>query len=98
MELYQWTKISGTAAGTTVVSNRSGVLNNIVFPAAKTGTIALYDSATAAGTSLTNHIYTFDNNVNAGNVPASLEVKTRFKNGLVAIVSGTTDVVAMWGY
>ena len=96
MDLYQWTRVSGTAAGTTLVSARSGVLNSIVIPAAKEGTVTLYDSSTAAGTTSTNHIISFSNNLNAAKIPASLPVDIRFKKGLVAVVGGTTDVTVTW--
>lgn len=88
-------RVSGTAAGTTVVSS-SAVSNFLrVLPNQnQTGTVTFYDSATAAGTSAAGFIAIMNNNV--GSLPTSVPIGIRTKNGLVAVVGGTTDVTVVW--
>jgi hypothetical protein len=93
----QFTRISGTAAGTTVITNRYGYLDKVVLPATKTGTVTFYDCSTAAGTTAANQIMgEFSNAVNAANLPYVLPFGGRFEKGLVAVVGGTTDITVVW--
>lgn len=91
----QYTQISGTAAGTTVVSPAPvSTFSRVVFNQNQTGTVTFYDSATAAGSAATNLITTMNNNV--GSIPTSVEVGLRTKNGLIAVVGGTTNFTVVW--
>lgn len=93
---YGYNHLSGTAAGTTVVFARSGTFHGITFGLSKTGTIDVYDSATAAGTAAGNLVLSVDNAINAGNLPSTLAVDAGLKNGLTVLQSGTTDVVILY--
>jgi hypothetical protein len=80
----------GTGAGTTVISGNPAVLHSLWQPAGTAaGTLDMYDSATAAGTASTNlkfsHVYT-----TASGVPLILDYQ--FKNGIVAVTSGSGTV------
>lgn len=90
----QYTRVSGTAAGTTVISARSGMFLRVISGNNKTGTATFYDSSTAAGSAATNYIIAVNNT--SGTEPVGLEVGTRFKNGLIAVVGGTTDMTVIW--
>lgn len=84
----QYYRFSGTAAGTSVLLDRGGGIQRIIFPANKTGTVSLYDSA--SGTSATNFITDIPNTV--GSIPSSLECGFRVKDGLTVVGGGTTDM------
>lgn len=88
--LGSYYRFSGTAAGTSVVLDRSGEVRRIIFPANKTGTVSLYDVATAAGTAATNFITDIPNTV--GSIPSSMECGFRVKHGLTVVGGGTTDM------
>ena len=92
---YQYTRVSGTAAGSTVVCARNGVLANLVIGADKEGTVTFYDSATAAGTSATNLMFAINNN--SGSIPTNVLINTRVRDGIVAYKGGTTDMTVVWG-
>lgn len=93
----QYTHITGTAAGTTVIKSDTGWFGKVIIPAASTGTVTFYDVATAAGTTSANQIMLgVSNNLNAANTPCSMDVSTRFRYGLVAVVGGTTDFTVVW--
>lgn len=87
-----WTRLSGTAAGTTVVANRSANLEGIFYGGAKTGTVTFYDAKTAAGTSDAGLIGGI---TNAGAL-LQINMGIACKKGIVAITSGTTDMVVVW--
>jgi hypothetical protein len=86
----QYQRVSGTAAGTTVVYPLPGVLYRVVLGQGKTGTVSLYDSDSA----VENLIAAVDNN--SGTVPTFVDFGCRVKNGIVAVVSGTTDVTVIY--
>lgn len=90
----QYKRISGTAAGTTVVMNRNGSLERIILGSNKTGTISFYDVASSDGTASTNFIMAIDNT--SGTIPSSVECGFRVKAGLVAVTGGTTDILAVY--
>ena len=94
VSLYQYTRVSGTVAGSAVVSARAGSLANIVIGSNKEGTVTFYDAATAAGTSATNLIFNINNNT--GSIPTNIDVNANIKNGIVAFKGGTTDLTVMW--
>jgi hypothetical protein len=90
----QYTRISGTAAGTTVVCPHNSNILRVVFNQNQTGTATLYDTATGAGTTSANTILVANNNV--GSIPTALEVGCRTKNGIVAVYGGTVDLTVIW--
>jgi len=90
--LYQWTRLSGTTAGTTTIATTSGGLKSIVMGDNAEGTVTFYDSS--SGTSSATEIFAINNNV--GSIPTALDVNVNFKSGLVAVTSGTTDMTVMW--
>ena len=89
---FQYKRVSGTAAGTTVIKASYGQLKNIVIGQNKTGTIALYDHA--SGTSAASLLVNLDNT--AGTTPVSINFDMRFRNGLVAEIGGTTDILVIY--
>ena len=86
----QYYRFSGTAAGTTVVISGNRGIKRIIFPANKTGTVSLYDVASASGTLAANYIMDFPNNV--GSIPTSVECGFSVKKGLTVVAGGTTDM------
>lgn len=86
--------VSGTAAGTTVITPNPGSFERIIVGDNKTGTATFYDSATAAGTASTNLIIAVNNN--SGSIPMSVEVGCRVKSGLVAVLGGTTALTVIY--
>lgn len=89
---FQYKRVSGTAAGTTVIKADSGYLKGIVMGQNKTGTIALYDHA--SGTSSTSLLTNINNT--SGTAPVSIDFDIRFRNGLVAELGGTTDILVIY--
>lgn len=88
-EEYQWVRIQGTIAGTTVYRTNSGVLKNFFIPITKTGTIGFYDTNVATGTAATNEIcFPIPNVVGTPNM---YEFNWKFKTGLTVVVGGTVD-------
>lgn len=83
-------RFSGTAAGTSVLLDRGGAVRRVIFPANKTGTVSLYDVASATGTADTNYIMDLPNTV--GTIPSSVECGFRVKKGLTVVGGGTTDM------
>jgi len=88
----QWVRVSGTAAGTTVIKASRTALYTVVIGQSKTGTVTFYDHPTGA----TNLIMAVDNTIAAGAVPNSLEVGARLRNGLTVVTGGTTDMVVTY--
>lgn len=87
---YQWFNISGTAAGTAVITNKQATLAAVYIPANNTGTVTFYDSAT--GTAAKS--IAFANTV--GSIPTNIWLNINFSNGIAYTVGGTTSVVAIW--
>ena len=83
---YQWYVI-GTGVGTTVVSNRSTNLGAVLVPGTYTGTMAVYDSATIAGTAAGNLVATFT--LPANSFPQCFNPNLQFKNKIVCTCTGT---------
>jgi len=86
--------VTGTAAGTTVVLDRSGAFERVLFNQNQTGTVTFYDVATAAGSASTNVISVMNNNV--GSLPLSVPLKCRVRYGLVAVTGGTVDFTVIY--
>ena len=90
----QYTRISGTGAGTTVINPNAGNFYRVVVGGNFTGTATFYDSATAGGSAAANYIIAMNNN--SGTIPMNVEIGARTKNGLIAVVGGTTDMTVIW--
>jgi hypothetical protein len=87
----QYKRISGTGAGTTVVLDRPGNWRCLFIGQTKTGTVTLYDVATASGTAAGNFV-TEIVNANSG-VPIASTPNLKMRYGLVAVAGGTTDLL-----
>lgn len=77
-------------AGTTVI-NRSVNVLGVACMGTYVGTVKLSDASTAAGTSASNLRYTFGLPTTA--VPFGFPLMANFKDGLVAEVTGTPNLV-----
>lgn len=89
----QYTVISGTAAGTTVIASRPANLVRVFIPANKTGTVSFYDCATAAGTTEANEI--MDLACTVGSIPVSIEMGFSTLKGITCVTGGTTNLVVI---
>jgi hypothetical protein len=82
--------LSGTAAGTTNLIDRSVNLNRLIFGTPTTGTAWIYDNA--AGDNSGNLIYTFLGTTTYEQVDLDLKLRT----GLTYASTGTTNVIATY--
>lgn len=85
----QWKRVSGTAAGTTVIKSNLTTLYGVVIGQNKTGTVTFYDNA--SGTSAATHMTAIDNT--AGTPGQSLYIGARCRNGITVVTAGTTDML-----
>ena len=86
----QFVRVSGTGAGTTAIKVSSTVLTRIIIGADKEGTVSFYDHPSGA----TNLIAVINNN--AGSIPINVDFGIQCRNGLTAIVGGTTDLTVVY--
>lgn len=89
----QFTIVSGTAAGTTVVHSRPANLVRVFVPANRTGTVSFYDCATAAGTTAANAIT--DIACTVGSIPVSIELGFSTHEGITCVTGGTTNLLVI---
>jgi hypothetical protein len=89
---YGYTTI-GTV-GTILLSNRATTLVRAVIPGTYVGTVAIYDTATAAGTAVGNQVVSFG--LPATGIPQAVEIGAQLKNGLVYASTGTPNIVLIW--
>ena len=87
----QYTIVSGTAAGTTVVASRPANLVRVYVPANRTGTVTVYDCATAAGTSAAKEITAITCTV--GSIPTTIEFGISTHEGITCVTGGTTNLL-----
>ena len=87
---HQWSKIAGTALGTTTLKTNSTILDSIFMPATATGTITIYDSA--SGTSAVNFTVVND----TVDFPASIPLNIQLRKGLTYVTSGTTNALLIY--
>ncbi len=81
-------RLTGTAAGTTIILPRSGNWNTYTVGTATTGTVTFYDSATIAGTAAGNQLNGYTGAV------VNHDLRIYLKNGLVALLgAGTIDAL-----
>ncbi len=92
---FTYTRVSGTAAGTSVISAAPICLGGIFIGQNKTGTVSMYDSATAAGTAAGNYMGDVENT--CGTTPIGPLIGAWTHNGLTVFTSGTTDMLFIWG-
>jgi len=93
VSLSQYTVVSGTAAGTTVVHSRPANLVRVYIPANRTGTVSVYDCATADATASTNVIT--DIACTVGSIPTSIEFGITTHSGITCVTGGTTNLVVI---
>ena len=93
LDLPQYIRISGTAAGTTTVLNRKGNLHRVFVSTSKTGTATFYDNA--SGTTSATHLFELSNVVD-GTAPAQREIGCRLKDGLTVVTGGTIDFLVIY--
>lgn len=84
-------RISGTAAASQLIRDRSAAVVRVIVPTTKTGTIDIYDASGTAGTAASNFIMSIQNT--GGSIPTSADLGFTTRNGLVAVKGGTTDLV-----
>ena len=85
--------IVGTV-GTIVVTDKTATLKRVVLPGTYVGTVAFYDTATAAGTASTNNILTVG--IPLLNQYQTIDVNARVVNGLVYAATGTPTLTFTW--
>jgi hypothetical protein len=88
---YQHQRVSGTAAGTTVVKASTTVLHKIIMGQNKTGTITVYDNASGTASGILGN---FDNT--CGTRPLSIPINAQMRKGIVAELGGTTDALFIY--
>jgi len=76
------------AVGTTVVRDSFCVLKNLFIPATATGTLSIYDVATAAGTAAGNLVFTIPN---IQGTPLLYNFDWRLKTGMVVVAVGAAN-------
>lgn len=79
--------LTGTAAGTVVVRNHPVNFNSFTIGTLVTGTVTFFDCAGTAGTTATNQLMSYTGALRDSHPNITL------KQGLVALVSGTTDAI-----
>lgn len=89
---FNWTAVS--AAGTTVLTNRTTTLVRVVVPGTYVGTVNIFDSATAAGTSASTQIVSLG--LPATSVAGHIEVGAKCSNGLTYAATGTPTLTLIW--
>jgi len=93
VSMGKFTVVSGTAAGTTVVSASPCSLVRVFVPANRTGTVSFYDCATADGTTASGVIT--DITCTVGSIPTSIELGISTHEGITCVTGGTTNLVVI---
>lgn len=86
-----WSRVSGTAAGTTTLTTGNKTLARVVIGATKEGTVTFYDSSSGTTASLLSAIGN-----TGGSIPTSVEIGARVKAGITCVQAGTTDMLVMY--
>lgn len=83
------------AAGTVVISNKNVNLKSVVFLGTYVGSVELYNSSTAAGTTAGNLVY------NVGlpllNAHKDVQINQELRTGLTYVATGTPSLIVTWG-
>lgn len=90
----QYKRVTATAAGTTVLLDRGGAIVRMIPNNNQTGTLTLYDVATAGGSASTNFICLIPNTQGTANTPVELGFRT--KAGCIAVTGGTVDATFVY--
>jgi len=85
---YQFKRISGTVAGTTIISVESTNLHAILIGENKTGTVTFYND----GTTTTTAQYMFALQNTCGTVGQNFIIDAQCPKGLTVATGGTTDL------
>ena len=87
----EFVNIAGTAAGTVTIKDRSCVLDRIILPSTKTGTVTFYDNAT--GTTAASQIFEIVNDT--VDFPTAVKCNLQCKNGLTYFSGGTVGMTVI---
>lgn len=90
---YSYVKVSG-GTSQTVVRNSDILLRSLVVGGTYVGTLAIYDSATVAGTSATNNVITLLNPALVA--PNEVRLDLHLRNGLTYDATGTPLVTIVY--
>ena len=82
------------AAETTLITGRQAALKSLIVRGTGNGTLAVYNSATAAGTAAGNLILTIP--FLSVVAPAVHPMNINFNNGIVSTVTGTIQAGITW--
>jgi len=91
---FAYTRVN-QGAGSTIISAYPRVLHSVATFGTLGGTTLIHDSATVAGTTAANQLFTLNQVAGVGTTPNAPVLDMRFKNGIVAITSGTVDFIAL---
>ena len=80
--------------GTTVVSASAATLKRVVWGGTYVGTMAIYDSASIAGTAATNQVLSVG--IPLLKYPESIEVNLHCNDGIVVTETGTPIQTVVW--
>lgn len=80
---------------TTVVSAVPATVKRLIWGGTYVGTIAIYNSATSAGTAASNEVITVG--IPLTRYPDSIELNFRCNNGITVVETGTPTNRVIWG-
>ena|SRR3990167_7407916 len=80
--------------GTTVVSARAATVKRVFWGGTYVGTIAIYDSATAAGTAASNQVLSIG--IPVLRYPESIEIDLHCNDGIIVTETGTPTHTVAW--
>lgn len=86
---FNWTNV--TAAGTTIMSDRSGDLIRVYLPGTYVGTVILNDASASTGTTQIVAV-----GLPASAIPQNIEIGAKFSGGLTAVATGTPTLTVIW--
>jgi hypothetical protein len=89
MQFQSYSRVSGTAAGTTTIFTGAKNFSGVVTGLTKTGTVSFYDSESGTSSAF---LFSLDNAEKNSDIKLNLGVK----KGLVAVADGTTDCLVIW--
>lgn len=87
----QWTRVGSTALGTVTIKPSRTALYGVLIGQNKTGTCAIYDSASGTTTRLFS---TIDNT--CGTSPQFVTAIANMRFGITVVTSGTTDMTFIY--
>ena len=87
---FNWSKLSGTLAGTTTVCVGEHVFDGVHFGTTTTGTVTFYDSE--SGT----NAYPMFTAVNNATTSSNTNIHVGVRRGITATKGGTVDCLVTW--